>query len=143
MPIADNVGSDAGGGGYNVKAINCTIVSNTSGGSGGGGINALANLANSLTNCIVYGNTPNNFRSAYTYSVADTCTTPRPTRPFSPVPSGNTDLDPQFAGADFQLQKTSPCIDAGTDLTAANVTNDLLGVVRPQDGNASGTAEFS
>ncbi|MFH1959366.1 MAG: Ig-like domain-containing protein [Patescibacteria group bacterium] len=44
-------------------------------------------------------------------------------------------LDPLFIDAsngDFHLQKTSPAIGAGTDLSGSGVTTDIFGVARPQ-----------
>jgi len=66
-----------------------------------------------LNNNLVYGNTTN----------------------YSGVTAGANDisLDPLFlSSTDFRLQKSSPAIGAGTDLTASGVTTDILGVPRPQ-----------
>ncbi|MEQ1502397.1 MAG: right-handed parallel beta-helix repeat-containing protein [Myxococcota bacterium] len=46
--------------------------------------------------------------------------------------NGNLSVDPQFVSAtDFGLAWGSPCIDAGTDLFAEGVTEDLVGAPRP------------
>ncbi|MHC1768176.1 MAG: choice-of-anchor Q domain-containing protein [Verrucomicrobiia bacterium] len=43
------------------------------------------------------------------------------------------------AAADFRLRPDSPCIDAGTNLTAL-ISTDLLGLPRALDGNGDGIA---
>ena len=56
----------------------------------------------------------------------------------------NLSADPQFAFAstnNFRLLAGSPCIDAGTNLSAI-VTGDFDGMPRPLDGNGDGTGSF-
>jgi len=64
---------------------------------------------------------------------------------------GNINVDPQFVGLstnNYRLRANSPCIDAGTNVSAAatnfviTLTNDFDGVPRPLDGNGDGTARF-
>ena len=45
------------------------------------------------------------------------------------------------ANNDFRLQPGSPCIDTGTNLTVATIT-DILGLPRLMDGNYDGVARF-
>jgi hypothetical protein len=60
--------------------------------------------------------------------------------------TGAVNADPRFVAAgagDFALSQTSPCLDAGTDVSAA-VKRDLLGVPRPQGGGVDlGAFEFA
>jgi hypothetical protein len=46
------------------------------------------------------------------------------------------------ANGDFRLRYGSPCIDAGTDLSSADIVTDILGTPRPLDGNWDGTSSF-
>jgi parallel beta-helix repeat protein len=64
---------------------------------------------------------------------------------------GNINIDPQFvslATNNYRLLAGSPCIDAGTNVSAAvtnfsvSITNDFDDVPRPLDGNGDGTARF-
>jgi hypothetical protein len=100
---------------------------------GGGGA-----CQSTLYNCIAYYNTatnaPNYLESSFQYS----CTTPRPEG------LGNIETEPGFvdlAGGIFYLLPDSPCIDAGTDLSGY-ITADLLGNLRPMDGNGDGILAF-
>jgi hypothetical protein len=55
--------------------------------------------------------------------------------------TGNISADPQFVNGvngDYRLQFGSPAIDTGTNADAPPY--DLLGVLRPQDGDLDGTA---
>ncbi len=65
--------------------------------------------------------------------------------------AGNLNLDPQFismATTNYRLLATSPCIDAGTNVSAIAtnfalvLTNDFDGVARPLDGNGNAQARF-
>jgi hypothetical protein len=95
----------------------------------------------SLSNCIVsfnraYTQETANYDAASTFSYS--CATPLPPG------LGNIDADPGFvdwAGGDFHLRYGSPCIDAGTDLSAL-ISVDLDGAPRPLDGNGDGIAAF-
>jgi len=64
---------------------------------------------------------------------------------------GNINVDPQFvslATSNYHLSATSPCIDAGTNVSAIAtnftfvLTNDFDGLPRPLDGNGDGLARF-
>ena len=45
------------------------------------------------------------------------------------------------ASGDYRLRPGSPCIDAGTNLSAL-VSSDLNGLPRPLDGNRDGVAGY-
>ncbi len=67
------------------------------------------------------------------------CTTPLPDSG-----SGNITNEPAFVdleAGNFRLRPDSPCIDAGTDLSAL-LTSDLDSNPRPLDGNGDGVAVF-
>jgi parallel beta-helix repeat protein len=62
---------------------------------------------------------------------------------------GNINLNPQFintAQTNYRVSATSPCIDAGTNVSAIAttfalaVTNDFDGIARPLDGDGDGAA---
>ncbi len=99
-----------------VEAVlnNCTVTGNR---EGVGVRNCTVN------NCIVYGNTPNNYAgSTFNYS----CTTP------DPGGTGNIANDPQFADApagNFRLSMGSLCINAGVNAKVQGTT-DLDGKPR-------------
>ena len=122
------------GGGTMLSVLyNCTVTGNGAAQEGGGTVETR------LYNCIVYFNTashePNHYSSTFHYS----CTTPLLT-----TDPGNITTEPAFlnaAAANYRLAAGSPCIDAGTNLSAT-ITNDLDGKRRPLDGNGDGTAAF-
>ncbi|NLB56296.1 MAG: hypothetical protein GX811_11135 [Lentisphaerae bacterium] len=117
---------------------NCTIVNNTGGNAGlrGGG---------TIQNSIVWGNTPQNFDGAYTLEYC--C--------FDDDGSGSLiwnwddsiNEDPMFLDpyTNFRLPKTSPCVDAGNNLTWTAEDLDLDGnprVSRPDGRVDMGAYEF-
>ena len=129
--LAGNAATTIGGGVSGGILHNCTVVGNSAG-SGGGA------AWSTLYNCVVYDNTapdePNHSSSTFAYS----CTTPLPGG------IGNIEGDPAFvnpAAGDFRLRFGSPCIDAGTNLSAC-LTTDLAGLPRPLDGTGDGVAAF-
>lgn len=84
-----------------------------------------------ITNCIVWGNTP--------ADLAQVDAT------FSDIGSGNMNgegnfsQDPLFeesSNFEYMLSYNSPCIDTGTEV--ASPTSDILGTLRPQDGDGDG-----
>ncbi len=127
-------GDGWGGGSYYGTLNNCTLSENY--GDDGGG-----SFCDTLNNCIVYFNndagrgTANYAASAFNYS----CTTPVPGM------AGNIASDPQFvdaANGDFHLKAVSPCIDAGSNSYATNMTTDLDGNPRIMNGTVDmGTYE--
>jgi hypothetical protein len=87
-----------------VSLQNCLIADNRADGTGGG-IEGWMTLG--LTNCILWGNRPNQIDNSDTTSVS------RCTIQGGWPGTGNLDADPQLAPG-FRLAPTSPCIDAGT-----------------------------
>lgn len=139
--------SVGGGGmysGFNSEPVvtNCTFTHNEvpyysySGsydGRNGGGIKNNDGSKASFTNCIVWGNFPNDVLNAdgnmstFEYSNIGGGFTGE----------GNIDANPLFVNAptDVSLRQGSPCIDAGTNTSGpqyGNVTDDYTGVMRPQ-----------
>jgi len=117
--------------------INCTFSSNSAGESGGG-IHNYWGSSPTVTNCILWGNTPDEIFNDATSSSTVT---------YSDVQGGwpgmaNIDADPWFvdAGAgNFRLASGSPCIDAGDNTAVpALVITDLDGNPRIADGNNDG-----
>lgn len=139
--IYDNQGGTGGNAGgvhlNNGMIDHCTIAYNLSGTGGGGGI---FRAGGTVTNSIVYYNlktaTPDNYNGNLSF-ISYSC------GPDLTSGTGNITSEPLFvdgAARDFHLQSTSPCIDAGAD--KPGVTDDFEGNLRPQDGNASGGAQY-
>jgi hypothetical protein len=135
--LAGNVASLGGGGAYGGTLFNCTVSGNqvTNSSGNGGGV-----WGGTLSNCIVYFNSAPSGSNWYSSPfMAYCCTAPNPLSGH-----GNITNNPSFvdaAGGNFQLKCGSPCIDTGTDLSAI-ITNDLVGNLRPLDGNGDGIAKF-
>jgi len=115
-----------GGAAHTCTLNNCTITGNLAGSSGGG------THSSTLNNCIVYGNTASSsVNYGYYCKLSYSCTTPLPTG------NGNIATDPLFvdsANGDFQLQESSPCINAGSNASTPSGT-DLDGNPRIMDGS--------
>ncbi len=134
--LADN-SAYMGGGAYGGSLTNCTLTGNAAW-QGGGAYQV------TLNNCISYYNTATNDSVTANYSVNYsvlnyTCTAPLPTNGV-----GNITNEPAFvnpAAGNYRLRPDSPCIDAGTNLSAT-ITNDLDGRPRPLDGNGDAIAAF-
>ena len=108
-----------------VQVSNNLFTSNSAIGTGGG--IRVNGSTPTLLNNDVWSNTPNNY-----FGISD------PTGS-----AGNISVDPLFTnpgGDDFSLLAGSPAIDAGTSLGSPN--EDLVGQVRPLDGDASGGPQF-
>jgi hypothetical protein len=135
--LTNNSADQVGGGASHSTLYNCTLTGNSA--SVGGGA-----YMGTLDNCIVYFNTapdgPNYAeRQEEPININYTCTTPMPT-----TGEGNIDSEPAFvnpSAGDLRLHPDSPCIDAGTILSAV-ITNDLCGLPRPLDGNGDGIRAF-
>ena len=111
--------------------INCTIIGNTSR-SFGGGVYCVYECDPILTNCILRGNSPQQY---YHYSGTPLIT-------YSNIEggwagTGNIDADPLFAfEGDVHLMSGSPCIDAGTNGPSGGLPSiDLDGNARSLDGD--------
>jgi len=120
--------ANLGGGLSDSQAGHCTIIDNSA--DAGGGASGGA-----LTNCIVWSNTaalaPNILLSTTVYSCSPDLTHGS---------DGNITNEPLFVSAatsNYQLQASSPCLDAGTDI---GVMDDLIDIQRPLDGDNDGSA---
>lgn len=123
--VAGNTASSVGAGVLNNNnspdIINCTFWNNRAGENGGGIMNTLYSDA-TITNTIVWNNTPNQIaRSLDSFPEVSYCN----------IQGGygeNMDLDPLFADPlnyDFHLSTDSPCIEAGDNEAAASIQYDF------------------
>jgi hypothetical protein len=121
-----NYGKDAHGGAIYAHSsipslINCSFGQNNAQGQGGAIYNESATIT--LTNCIVWGNSPSGIIN---YTSASSLLTYSDTQDNTPG-TGNFSLDPLFidaTGDNLQLRSCSPAIDKG-DNTANSTTTDL------------------
>jgi len=114
--ISRNSAGDKGGGTANGAVNNCTISGNSAGDYGGGMYYGTVN------NCIIWGNSATISNNYYRSTILYSCSAPLPSG------EGNITDNPQFvSSADFHLQLTSPCINAGTNLPYVYITTDLDG----------------
>lgn len=140
--IAGNISKEGGGVwiwgiASSIRIDSCTIVGNvdykTSGSGGGGGVYAYNSANNSLTNCIVWGNTAtagtgsNICLSTSTQTYTHVCS--------GPVQTGiaNIGSDPIFVGVDngnYRLRMRSPCVNTGTNQNWMTNAVDLEGNAR-------------
>ena len=107
--------------------------------------------AGTFRNCIVWGNTLSDDGSVSDASDSNTGTLFYNCS-LSSDPGGKAEsadnvigLDPLFAdeaSGDFRLQRASPCIDAGCDISSAEVKRDLQNRMRPIDGNLDRVAKY-
>jgi hypothetical protein len=140
IAIREPWGGGAGGGGLCVRnstVYNCTIADNTAhcriytypeSGSAGG-VRAFEN--DIFKNCIIANNTAD-LHANYIGITSATYTCSSPLL----AGTGNIADDPAFVNMherDYHLSGGSPCIDAGSNVSAP--TNDLDGVLRPLDGS--------
>ncbi|MCH8824301.1 MAG: hypothetical protein IH984_12450 [Planctomycetes bacterium] len=129
--FSGNTATDSGGGmqnngegpGAGTMVINCTFSGNTATNNGGGIHNGFSNPT--VTNCILWGDSPD--------EIFDSNSSPSVT--FSNVMGGyagdgNIDADPRFFEDDMQLDRFSPCTDAGD-----NTASGLIGITEDLDGN--------
>jgi len=127
----DNDGYVAGGIdllGGSPEVANCTFVGNHAA-YGGGAIYAEAGASATVTGCVAWQNTPNQFQSSgaalnVTYSLVQG----------GYAGEGNIDEDPRFIDPDaddFHIMPDSPCIDAGSNFALPDdVFTDLDGNLR-------------
>jgi len=123
------------GGGLGVRGfssltlINCNVRDNTASLEGGGFYNSSAASATSLTNSIIWGNSPDQIYDTVGVSTAVT---------YSNIAggytgAGNIDENPLFAGPGGELSQNSCCINMGDD-AAINENMDLYGNDRVSNG---------
>ncbi|MBN1845797.1 MAG: right-handed parallel beta-helix repeat-containing protein [Sedimentisphaerales bacterium] len=135
--------NNTGGGGGGILCFdssplvtNCNITHNATR-AAGGGILCFSHSEPRITNCIVWGNTPDQIEASYG-NIARVN--------YSVVQDGwwgscNLNQDPLFAfGGDCHLAQGSCCIDAGTNTPPAGLLagGDLDGNVRPLNGGVGG-----
>ncbi len=134
--FSDNEADEYGGGMYNTNSsspvlTNCTFTGNTAGTNGGGMRNYHSSLT--VTNCILWGDTPNEF-----YNTGGS-----PTITYSDVQggyggTGNIDADPCFVGStadNLRLRPGSSCVEAGNNSEPNLPLTDLDGHPRIIDGD--------
>lgn len=143
------------------KIINCTIIGNSASLSGGGILSDQSSPV--VTNCILWGNAPNEvgdkisritrsgiLRGYRDVKVVNQLSASSLKISYSNIQggyqgSGNISLPPLFAdliNGDYHLQYGSPCIDAGNDPAIPGAENDRDGEVRPWDGDSDGVARY-
>ncbi len=106
--------------------VNCTFSGNAAG-VGGGGVNGSFGAAPTVTNCILWGNSPNEIGT----QGGSTTTVLYSDIQGGLTGTGNIDADPLFVdpdNGDYRLSAGSPCIDAGNNnAVPVGVTTDLDG----------------
>jgi len=115
--IVKNTAISDGGGANTAQLINCTISYNKAL-SGGGAVNC------DLINCICYFNEAEDDPDVSDCRCLYTCAKPLQQG------DGNIDSDPRFIepfSGDYRLDSSSPCIDAGTNVSSLIYTTDLAG----------------
>ena len=116
---------------------NCTFSGNSA--LEGGGMYNIDHSSPTLTNCILWEDTPE--------AIFNEDAGSRPIVTYSDIQgdydgTGNIDTDPLFLGpgdGDFHLRPDSPCIDAGTNDAPHLPEHDFEGDPRVMDGNSDGT----
>ena len=130
-----------GGGAVSAALTHCTVVGNEAEYYGGGV------YSGTVTNCIIYYNSSGyepSFPDVLAATVVASCFGPPHGVEPEPLTNGNITNAPAFVdreGGNFHLLSSSPCIDAGINLSAI-ITNDIDGNPRPLDGDGDGTAAF-
>jgi hypothetical protein len=132
--LRGNQANEQGGGAFGGTLYNCTLTDNSAGEVGGG-------ISGSrLVNCVAHFNTaPSGPNYSPDSTIAHSCTWPLPG-----TGTGNITSEPAFVNrttGNLRLRYGSPCIDAGTNLSAL-IKTDLDGLPRPLDGNGDGAATF-
>jgi predicted outer membrane repeat protein len=125
--------------------INNTFVNNSASNYGGAIVNDGANNNSTVFNCIFWNNgdvisNQNNATTTVNYCIFDDGTIDNiVTLPLGSAGSFNLDVYPLFidtTAGDFRLQNCSPAVDVGynTKWTETNLSTDMAGVARPQNG---------
>lgn len=131
--LVGNHAERTGGGTYGCDLVNCTVTGNAAEETGGG-VSGFATSVihrfSSITNSIVYANTPDNFVDYYTLFYKS-CTTPLPLSGSDNIPNPPAFVD--LVNRNFRLQPDSPCINAGNNAFATGPF-DLDGNARVQGG---------
>lgn len=123
--LVDNLAIDAGGGAFSAILTNCTVVANMA------NTNAPGVISNQVYNSIIWDNT---YPGGTVENVVDSTLAYSCSLPLA-VGTGNISTNPLFVNPialNFQLQKGSACIDAGTN---AYVRTDWDLAGKPRIGN--------
>ncbi len=138
--LSENSAGYIGGGALLVEngtLNNCTVTENLSGDEGGG---VLCTEGGTLNNCIVWGNSSPDGSDIKQWGtetiIRYTCASDGVTNGVNGCITDN----PLFLNpnGNYRLQQNSPCIDAGLNDYAPEM--DIIGVVRPFDGDTNGVA---
>ena len=130
--FSGNLADGSGGGMYNDSSaptlINCTFTANSAAHGAGGGIFSGNISSPTITNCILWGDLPDEIYSTESDPAVSYCDV----QDGYPTGEGNIDVDPLFADAVYHLSADSPCIDAGSYV--AVLLEDYEGHPRGYDG---------
>ena len=143
--IGNSSSYSVGGGVATIRGLvrNCTIVGNESkSDQGGSGLaREVTNYSSRVENCIIWGNIGvTNVLNEYNLVTFDSCCIEDIDGTYGGG-SNNIASDPLFKSTDnYHLQSGSPCVDTG--MTVSDLVIDLDGVMRPQDGNSDGSADY-
>lgn len=115
------------------EILQCTIRGDSSG--RGGAFDLIATTA-TITNCILWGNSP----TEIAHTATGTANVEYSDIQGGWAGTGNIDVDPLFVGSgDYHLVFGSPCIDSATNSPPVGLPpTDLDGTVRPFDGDNDG-----
>jgi hypothetical protein len=137
--FTDNAADFAGGGMYNYQSspslINCTFTRNSAAAELGGGMYNDGGSNPSITNCILWDDTPDEISGDAIVTYSDVQ---------GNWPGiGNIDLPPDFADADGRLSSGSPCINVGNNEAIQGFETDRDGNGRIVNGTVDmGAYEF-
>ncbi len=113
------------------------VINNTVSGNTGSGIIVGVSGRLEVTNSIVRGNSGYEVAGSWYAVVVNSILGAN-----SLISAGsvnNSYVDPMFVGVeDYRVRAGSPAIDRGKNMASSGVVTDLLGVVRPQDGDKLG-----
>jgi predicted outer membrane repeat protein len=122
---------------------NCTLVDNSLTSGAGGAVLSYDKCFTEITNCILWGNSPDQIVDWAGTGCLTTVTNSDVQGGWGGAGSNNIHADPSFVdatGDDFRLLLVSPCIDAGDNNAPSLSPTDLAGRPRVVDGDCDGSA---